>query len=242
VYRDSRRGNATTPRRARKAACRRTSVRSRATRQRRVSRRPSAAREPRSPAEAACSRVGSLSESSARNSRRPILPVVAARREGSVTASRSWPESRRRLPAEGPESPSLQNQRSRDGRGEGAGDAGTFDRQRQYEEEAREGEKAQEEPAQYSRGGSGALEMVGESGQDRAIERIRREQAGKSGPEHRGETRQKEHEGGRHQHTRRDVPARQRRRRTGFRILRHEDERSREGADHDRHEPGQRRA
>ena len=82
--------------------------------------------------------------------------------------------------------------------------------------------------------------MVSEPGQDRAIEWKRREQAGELGTEHRREARQEQHEGARHCHSGRDVPARQRRRRAGFRIVRHEDERHGKRADHDRHQPGQR--
>src|SRR4029450_898873 len=55
--------------------------------------------------------------------------------------SRPWPESRRRLPAQGPEGATLENQRGRDGRAEGAGDTGALDREGEHEEEPREREE-----------------------------------------------------------------------------------------------------
>ena len=69
-----------------------------------------------------------------------------------------------RLPPQGPEGPALENEGGRDRRGERAGDAGRLDRQGQHEEETREGEEAEQEPAQHPDGGSGALQMVSESG------------------------------------------------------------------------------
>src|SRR6185369_16583901 len=86
--------------------------------------------------------------------------------------------SRARVPAHGPERAGLERQRGHDGGGEGRGEAAPLDQQRQYEEEAGEGEEAEQQTAQHAHRGPRPLEVMRESGEDRAIERIRRQQAG----------------------------------------------------------------
>src|SRR4030095_15851165 len=104
----------------------------------------------------------------------------------------------RRILAYGPEGSGLKNQRGRDGDGESLRDAGPLDQQREHEEEGGEGEEPEQEPAQHANGGSRPLEMVRESREDRAVERVRRQQTREGWPERRRARGQQQHDRRRH--------------------------------------------
>src|SRR5262245_48599340 len=82
------------------------------------------------------------------------------------------------LAAHDPEGAGLQDQRGRDRGGEGLRDAGTLDRERQDEEESGEREEPEQKSAQDADRGSGPVEVVRESREDGAVERVRRQESG----------------------------------------------------------------
>src|SRR5256885_14833779 len=89
--------------------------------------------------------------------------------------------------------------------------ADALDQSTENDEEPGEGEQSEEEAPKHLGRRVRSLETVGEHGQDGGVERKRRQQAGEPRAECLCQAREPQHEGGRHRHSRRNVPARERR-------------------------------
>src|SRR5256712_12259674 len=126
------------------------------------------------------------------------------------------------------------------GGGEGRRHADALDQSTENDEEPGEGEQSEEEAPKHLDRRVRSLETVGEHGQDGGVERKRRQQAGEPRAEWLCQAREPQHEGGRHRHSRRNVPARERRSPTGLSPSRHQTERQGERQAHGREQPDER--
>src|SRR5439155_21703969 len=102
------------------------------------------------------------------------------------------------------------------------------------------GEQSEQQPAEHASGRTGPLEVMREARKDGAVERERRQQARERWAERGGEAREQQHDRGRHDEPRRDVPPWPPCGASALRISRHEDERHDDRADHERQERDQR--
>src|SRR2546422_3388980 len=135
---------------------------------------------------------------------------------------------------------SLDQDRQSAGGGEGRRHSDALNQSTENDEERCEGEQPEEEAPKHLDRGGRSLEVVGEHGQDGGIERKRRQKTGEPRT-HRGcQTREQQHEAGRHRHSRRNVPSREPRSARGSRPSRHQAERQRERQDRGREEPDER--